>query len=161
MAKLTNAEIKANQEDWLKRLESGRYKQTSYLLIKKTERSGYSYCCLGVAMVALGRERVSVASNAIRSLLGFVSDERYDGLVDTELDRAAADALGLVSINGAFDAEDLKRKNPKLYAKLRDDGTDTMSLVYLNDEGVSFKTLAKIIRAKPKGLFKPRKALFD
>lgn len=138
-------------KQWLTNLESGKYKQCKEQLCDK-QGSKLAYCCLGVAYRTLGAKR------AKNGCFEFHADE--EGF---SLGPAAQKALGIPTNEGGFDWDDLQRKRPKLCATLIVDygviprhgapPTLSCSLVHLNDKGVPFDLIAKVIRARPKGLF--------
>lgn len=143
-------------KDWLEKLESGKYKQCEGQLCDKEKNA---YCCLGIAYRALGAKLTKAGDFKFRK------DE-----ATFSLGSAAQDALHIPSAEGVFDWDDLKKKKPKLCEKLLTDygvlptygivlhdgvaATKTCSLVRLNDKDVPFKLIARVIRARPRGLFK-------
>lgn len=130
-------------ETWCEALESGKYKQGTDCL----RSSGDRFCCLGVACDVSG--------------LGMWADGIYiaDRANSAFLPFRVQIALGLTSNDGAFEFGTLPNE-------LRDEiaretrytppplpmGVATLS--GLNDSGVSFLLIAKVIRARPKGLFR-------
>jgi hypothetical protein len=149
----TKAEVKANQEAWLADLENSKTRQVNATLVATIpgmKRTTYGYSCLGVAMKCLGYKRVGAQESAF----GFAF-KCGDHTETTELSLEARDKLGLESCSGAFDADSLPKKlRTELEIKHRFCASGKTSLVTLNDENVPFKMIAKVIRARPKGLFK-------
>lgn len=109
-------------EKWLEALESGFLKQGTGQLVENYGTKKARYCCLGVACQV-------VADNEVRKLdLKAYSDDDQ-GL----LDDSVAKVLG-INDSGNFRLPVVHR------------GKSYNSLVDLNDGGVKFKTIARIIR---------------
>ena len=131
--KLTSA-----QEQWLRALESGEYEQTAGWL-----RAGDAFCCLGVACDLYD----STAWSAI-------SDYYYYGhenVFDKVLPREVQDWLGLRDGSGSFYGMSDSDDNTWTLKKT---GVNNATLACLNDEGVSFREMAAIIRRNPEAFFK-------
>lgn len=117
---------KAVVRRWVKNLESGLYKQGRERLVK-AGKDFDRFCCLGVLCDMAVRAKVIPAPTRPR-----VGDA-YCYKNNTQVLSPAV----------------------MRWAGLKDDtgGHDTDSLAARNDDGLHFKTIAKIIRSKPKGLF--------
>jgi hypothetical protein len=119
-------------EGWLEALESGTYKQTKNVLHRR-EKEKDSYCCLGVlcdlAVKAGVLEECDIEQDGNIIL--------YDGN-DGTLPPDVQEWIGLASDVGAYGDPNVN---------------DGHSLAEFNDKGKKFKTIAKIIRSKPEGLF--------
>jgi hypothetical protein len=108
-------------ENWLQALESGKYRQGKSVLVQDTG-SKPKYCCLGVAC--------KVANDlGVRNF----DITRLDEDGEQALNDSFARKLGINSL-GEFKV-DIEHRN-QVYSSLAD----------LNDGGVKFKTIAKIIR---------------
>lgn len=106
---------------WIEALTSGEYKQTKGAL-EIREDAGSSYCCLGVACVV-------ATKNHVRNIdIG----EHQNVLGSEQLPDTLARFLGIDS-SGHFDIP------------IRYRGKSYDSLIDLNDEGVTFKVIARII----------------
>lgn len=129
-------------ETWIEALESGRYKQTNGVL----RRKGEGFCCLGVLCDLSG--------------LGEWQDQAYwteAGRQAEYLPRDVKNALDLVSDAGDFEFDSLPSAlQTEILTHLdgKVERKDLRGLIYLNDAGVSFPLIAKVIRARPKGLFR-------
>ena len=149
----SKAEVKANQEAWLADLESGKARQVNGSLVDAIpgfKRATYGYCCLGVAMKCLGYKRV--AAIEFTSSLAFKCGKNQE---TTELSVEARDKLGLETCIGVFEYASLPKKlRTELVIKHHFIATEKTSLITLNDENIPFAMIAKVIRARPKGLFK-------
>ncbi len=119
---------------WIEALRSGKYKQGKNYLKRKT-KSGYRYCCLGVACELYNKTHKRKLKIFSRKIVGAtrVTAFYYDSKEADFLPRKVQVWLGLVSEDGAFGLNTLAEKN---------------------DAGMRFKEIADIIESKPKGLFK-------
>lgn len=140
MSDLTKEQIEANINEWLNRLENGKFSQTRGVLKK---RNG-SMCCLGVACEVIGVDKEFNGESYT-----YFNENNRD---DLEIPRGEYQKVGLSSPNGSFIV-----------------GNTAVSLTALNDgvEGYeqikalgvkfgkkyTFKEIAAVIRSKPKGLF--------
>lgn len=132
-------------EAWVAELESGNRQQTTGRLHVTTKDHGDSFCCLGVACdMAKDRGLVERTSDVVQGTV------RYNGLY-TVLPDAVMDALGFDDFEGLFDFGSLstelkdeiyRQAGPRFWRERDSDST----LVDLNDSGVSFATIAKVIR---------------
>lgn len=113
---------------WLVALRSGKYSQAKQRLKRTTKKADgkkeVSYCCLGVACVVANETGAAKVS------------QRY---IDSEFG-LPQQAQKLLGINSTGDFNE-----PIFYA-----GEQYESLAYLNDQGVSFKRLARIIERELK-----------
>lgn len=113
-------------EKWLEALESGEYKQGTGQLVENYGTKKARYCCLGVAC------QVAV-DNKVRKL----NLKEYSDNIKGLLDFSTCKAFGITD-SGAFSVPVSHR------------GRYYDSLVDLNDGGVKFKTIARIIREQIK-----------
>lgn len=125
---------------WATALEGNRFKQGQNALHQVTKlHNGHrkeEFCCLGVGLVVateLGMIKPELGEVDFSSLCKGESESVYYNGSSGVLPNALRPSLGLRTNNGS------------IY------GSDT--LVDLNDSGLSFKKIAKIIRSKPEGLF--------
>lgn len=124
--KFTAKEIELNRRAWIRALESGKYKQGRGALHRRGR-----HCCLGVACEVLLNRGVPMET-VERNNTTF-----YDSCY-LDLPPIAVEALGLNTALGDFEGPVNK----------------SCALTSLNDSGRRFKTIAKVIRSNPKGLFK-------
>ena len=118
---------------WVKALESGEYPQGTNQL-----RSSIGLCCLGVLCDLHAREHPEIA--ATQEVPG-----RYMAEVAT-LPEQVMQWAGMGSVEGELlDPLGL----PKMAKKVHSSNT---SLAALNDDGLNFKQIAKVIRANWKDL---------
>lgn len=127
--------LNKNAKKWVKALRSGKYKQTKYQLCELASKGKpKGFCCLGVACELAIKDGVKLT----------IGVDENDRSIRTYSDRASslpnvvADWLGLNDDLGGFD--------------LRIEEQDC--LAELNDKGLSFKQIAKVIESEPEGLFK-------
>jgi hypothetical protein len=134
-------------ESWIEALESGKYEKGTGAL----RANDGCFCCLGVAcdVSGMGRwEQVEWGCSVYA-----IGRERDDA----ELPNQLRDHLGLETADGAFDVNGL---SPDLKSEIEAAGCEfetkpvDVSLLGLNDAGVPFPLIAKVIRARPKGLFR-------
>lgn len=122
------------QEIWLNILETADLSvQTKDVLGFKTEdnEAGYRACCLGEAQLCINR---------LEGIELFINNKIFSGKMDTELDLTSYKKLNLTSPTGHFKKE---------FKYLNGDG----SLANLNDNGYTWKQIAKIIRKNPRNVF--------
>lgn len=122
-----------NQEKWVQALESGQYKQGVFQL-----RTGHSFCCLGVACDISGVSK-------------WYKEYCYDGY-DKVLPESVRDWLGLLSIDPKITLNEDEGLEFRPSDKC--EPTKFMTLSALNDRGVSFERIAKLIRSHEKELFR-------
>jgi hypothetical protein len=129
-------------ETWCGALESGKYQQGRGKL-----RDDDAHCCLGVACDLSGEGEWEDSVYRITERCGS----------STTLPGPLRDLLSLASTDGRFIFDDLPMElQVEIYAVItipEGDGPPD-SLVDLNDYGVAFPLIAKVIRARPKGLFR-------
>lgn len=118
---------KENRKKWVDALRSGEYEQGRGFLCKEEK-----YCCLGVLCEVAGIQRQLV--HVFTTINAGISV--YEGRGPKLPPQAALDFVGLSSDIGMF---------------LGGEGT----LVEMNDDGVSFLTIADLIESEPEGLFRP------
>lgn len=126
-------------ESWCEALESGKYEKAAGEL-----RDGGSnkFCCLGVACDLSGIGRWTPTGN-------YDADGQSCGV---DLPFVVEDLLGLKTEDGQFDLGNL---SSDLRAELAPFiHTGRISLASINDEGAPFLLIAKVIRARPTGLFR-------
>lgn len=130
-------------ESWIEALESGKYKQARSRL---KDIHVEAFCCLGVAcdlsgMGRWGDDAAFIANGGYREALCLPISIR--------------DVIGLDSDTGRFEIaslpDDLRTKVIEIYDG---DPPKEGELTALNDRGASFHFIAKVIRARPKGLFR-------
>ena len=114
---------KAIAMKWVKALESGKYEQTDGEL-----RGASGYCCLGVLCDIVGKD---VGLTPSEEGTGFQEDDAYHNEL---LPQSVIDYVGFQSDDGAI----------KQYGRNK----KPTSLACLNDKGMSFKRIAKIIRRR-------------
>jgi hypothetical protein len=123
-------------ESWCEALESGKYKQTTHSL-----RKGDGFCCLGVACDLSG-------AGEWDGDCFFVADLPEEEVLPEEI----KEQLGFSTDMGHFDFNDLPFSLRHELAPYRSTVADCLAL--LNDGGACFPLIAKVIRARPKGLFR-------
>ena len=104
-------------ELWCQALESGEYKQGKEKLVIVEDGENKQYCCLGVACVISNDRRIRITD--------FEKDEY--------LPKKLYKFLGMDE-QGSF-------VEPVVYK-----GNSYSNLAYMNDAGVRFKTIARVIR---------------
>jgi hypothetical protein len=123
-------------ETWCEALESGKYKQGSGQL-----RDDDCFCCLGVLCDLSGAGKWDGDKYVVGSLVE-----------DSIPQQSVCKLIGLWSNTGEFTFADLP---DNLQMEIRDYYQDSYGeLTDLNDHGVPFPLIAKVIRARPKGLFR-------
>lgn len=122
-----------NAKNWVKALRSGEYTQGRSVLTRVHSDGSEAHCCLGVACVLAVEAGVISASakRAERNLVCYGDDFKT-----AVLPEAVRSWLGLTLNDSTF---------------IRDGRED--QLTALNDAGVSFEDIAKIIESEPEGLF--------
>jgi hypothetical protein len=126
-------------ETWCEALDSGRYQQGREQL-----RIGDRFCCLGVACDLSGVGEWSTSN------FYYVGGNPSHQFLPVEIEVA----LGLENEEGMFLIAELPAA---LRQELKAFGYERQvhaSLVGMNDAGVPFPLIAKVIRARPKGLFR-------
>lgn len=107
-------------ELWLEALESGKYKQTKDRLREQKAPGRYAYCCLGVACDVANK----VGARRVR-----------EGVLD-ESSMLPNNMQSLIGIDYSGSFEEEVHYRGGVYA----------NLTQLNDAGVNFKAIARIIR---------------
>jgi len=140
-------EQERNVEAWVAALESGTYQQARACL--RDDRA--HHCCLGVACDISG---LGTWSGAGMYLVNGID-------TGTSLPpKSVRNHYGLCHSGGTFRWSALpKALQDEIEASARAvgrkaEGTGYCDLVALNDNGVPFALIAKVIRARPEGLFK-------
>lgn len=128
-------------ESWCEALESGKYLQGTQQL-----RMGNHFCCLGVACDLSG-----IGEWGSKGNFYYVGGEPARRFLPPELEVV----LGLDNEQGMFLGDNLpaELQHELKLAGYRPHG-NFVSLVGMNDSGVPFPLIAKVIRARPKGLFR-------
>lgn len=123
------------QEAWIKALESDEYEQCINVLHIQDD----GYCCLGVALDVLGIEpQMYVEDEDLDVMCALFPSGDERSRADTKaLSAEQADALMLASGTGSV------KKN------YLSDGFPYCSLAEANDEGVSFKDIARWLKNQP------------
>lgn len=136
------------QTKWVEALESGKYEQGIEFLCYKDEDNIDYFCCLGVGCEILQYPRSEVIKKYDKNLVPF--DGEY------EVSERFAKDIKLWSSTGQcvfpdFDACDRFRKVVRNFGV-----TDysSLSLAGFNDNGLSFKNIATLIREFPRVFFK-------
>ena len=143
------------QEKWLQALESKDFLQGSNQL-HTSEGDRHYYCCLGIACKTTAIHQAEQYSGSNRH-----STYSYNGATAVLPDDVAV-VLGLRTTEGSFNLSE------EWYDTLLPDTSQAIdgvrghhsmgflstSLTQLNDHGISFATIAAIIRSNPPGLFR-------
>lgn len=125
-------------QKWAKALRSGEYQQGERSLHKQDREGRDSYCCLGV-LCDLALEAGVLTKDLVkqRSEAGVTTfhygEEDSSGLLPTAVKRWA----GLQTRDGSLFGPTL----------------GVTSLAALNDAGMTFEAIARLIESKPNGLF--------
>ena len=120
------------QEKWVEALESGKYEQGNGFLHVLLDGK-HKYCCLGIACEVMGVELMGVEGKLQDTI--FYYGDRSGALGEYK-------QLGLLDKVGSFS------RPIKYYGKTY------KGLTYLNDDGVPFKEIAKIIRSNEELVFR-------
>jgi hypothetical protein len=138
-------------ESWIEALESGKYQQGTGQL-----RNGDCFCCLGVAcdLSDAGQwKHVGYVGSDSQTNHYLAAGKYHDSLPPC----AVVKLVGLNTDQGDFEPESLPSDLAKeLAAVCKIQGVNEIPgcLTELNDDGVPFPLIAKVIRARPKGLFR-------
>lgn len=126
-----------NAKRWVEELRSGKYRQGKGVLHQTTEAEGEDeFCCLGVACKLYVEEHPDSLQVEVSSSGAYPGAVRYgEGLAI--LPEVVRGWLGLKTKTGEY------HKTP----------VTTTSLSAQNDQGLSFKKIAKTIENEPQGLF--------
>lgn len=121
--------LNKNARAWVKALRSGKYKQVQNSLTSVDQKTGeiLGHCCLGVLCELAVKAKVIPPPRA-------GSDNLYYDGENAILTDAVRDWAGLKTSTGRFNGGD-------------------SALTVSNDEGKSFKQIARIIEQKAKELF--------
>lgn len=117
------------KKEWVAALRSGDYKQSSTVLV-----SPEGYCCLGVGCTLLAKADKLVTVTLLNGIVGF-GDSQNDALLPPE-------AMKLMGVDDS---------SPKVFVPLGYEGVSSMyhgktiALSTLNDQRVSFNTIANLI----------------
>lgn len=129
----------ANVKKWVRALESGKYEQT----IGELASTDGDFCCLGVACEVAIKNGVKLTKKQKGHTIFY---DKQSGVLPTVVKKW----LGLRTDSGSF-------KTPEASYP---ENIIEMDLTELNDNGDSFKEIAKVIKSNPKGLFvKPKKVV--
>lgn len=127
------------RSEWLKALESGRFKQTKGRLMGGASGGGVGYCCLGVACKVFEE----VTGEKIKKL-----DNGFILSFDQTLEDAPSviEAFGFKGDEGEFNSD------------IEVGDADYASLASMNDGGpgrpkLTFKQIAEAVRKNPKKVF--------
>lgn len=128
------------RKDWVAALRSGEYKQGKGLL-RRPGKTGDKFCCLGVLCEMAVKAGVIPAAKYMEAATIVGDRYGYGGGKtgpSTELPpKKVRDWAGITTENGTFDVQ----------------GDFPNTLTELNDNGKTFKAIAKIIESEPAGLF--------
>lgn len=128
------------KKKWIKALESGKYKQATEELC---DPHG-AMCCLGVLMYVA--EGPDIFEHEL------IKRHRCSGQED--LPSHLCEKYGIQDTTGKFEFDSLTKKlQEKLLKYIVRASITYESLVNLNDMGVPFKLIAKVIKQESKGLF--------
>lgn len=128
-----------NAKKWVRTLRSGKYKQTKNWLTRVDENgSPICHCCLGVACELAIKSGVNLI---VRNRDGY---REYDGISGV-LPPEVMDWLGIRDAEGDY--------GPTKYTK--------NSLAKLNDNGKSFKQIARTIEQNAEKIFYLKESLKD
>lgn len=117
-------------QKWVEALRSGKYKQAKGQLAIHDEKGAVKYCCLGVLCELAVAEGIVKKKEKGKSHV-IVYGQR-DDLLPVKVQKWAG----------------LKTNNGKVSQELQG-----RSLAVLNDEGISFKKIARLIEQRAKELF--------
>ena len=135
---------------WATALESGLFEQTTDVLEgnkynKITNTTKPAHCCLGVICEVLRGKGVWYEE--------FMVEHRQ---MTNELPKDIQDQVRMKTSTGAFEYDSISdelRLEIETHAGVIDTHNGHTCLAKLNDDGVPFSVIAKVIRAKPEGLF--------
>lgn len=138
------------QKAWLRSLESGEHSQTKkHLTVFDKKTKEYKHCCLGVACEVLlaNNETLDIdcVTNNISTLDIYVYDDD-NGLAPNKV----VETLKLYDAHGPIDKEQVPDHLRHILDQLVG---NAVSLVEMNDNGVSFKEIARFIRRFPQAVF--------
>lgn len=148
-----------NAERWVKALESGKYQQNTNGYLRTAEDL---YCCLGVGCDLMNSD--DWKANEKDKVFEFVDPDARHVNISTLSDRMLK-WLGLQGCTGSFTLTEEVRElicgeNDGQYPGIatgkvpKEDDITYSSLAGLNDAGISFLIIAKVIRMEPPELFK-------
>lgn len=136
------------QSAWLRSLESGEHRQTkNYLTIFDNDKNTYRHCCLGIACEVLITNGVEIPFAQKPSIMsdnfdvctyGSCNDTLPPNVINT---MKFHNELGLIGTPNNIVQYSAKRRR-KLWL-MKD---EYYSLANMNDEGLSFKQIAKYVR---------------
>jgi hypothetical protein len=133
---MTQEEENARIEALCVALESGDYEQRREYL-----RQDSGFCCLGVAC------DLSKLADWETSENGYYSYQKEHGVMPEAVRKYYGFQTNAGSFNRDFLSDDLRAEIKAAISRVPD------SLIDLNDAGLSFSVIAKVIRARPAGLF--------
>jgi len=143
MIKLTKkSSAKRIREAWLEALTSGEYKQGKSYLHQKTKKGEDRFCCLGVLCDLAVKARVIDAPEEDEDRVVV-----YDGDAE-KLPNSVLDWAKLKNSTGEPENENFVGEEAWLTKGLKKE-----SLASLNDAGIKFPTIAKIIKENEDVLF--------
>lgn len=132
------SKLNKNAQKLVNALESGNYAQCIGKLCKKEEGRRIRYCCLGVACRLYQKEHPNFKSKKITTTYSDLNYIAFGNESDS-MPQEVQEWYGFSSGLGNFTYRD----------------GEYFSLALLNDtKKKTFKEIAKVIRSKPKGLFK-------
>lgn len=160
--------VTQKREAWVRALRSGKYeKQTDGYL-----RCGDAFCCLGVLCDLenpdgwKATDLPPLSGDYAQTYDFVIGDPSFPGNRQNGLPPwMIADAVQLNTPNGRFDSTDLKTRFPELYERTCEESgvalalRSTWALSELNDSDVTFGTIADVIEASPRGLFRDEDAI--
>lgn len=131
------------QEEWVEALLSGEYEQTQHAL-----HNDEGFCCLGVGCETVLEFGIDVPVSFREDVRHYLYDDNSN-----LLPQSVQMLLGLRTIDGEFiiDSEEILKiiETVDVYPNIGDQA----QLANLNDLGLCFEDIARIIQLRPKGLF--------
>lgn len=142
-----------------KAIDGVKYTQGKFSLCTLDDKGRPQHCCLGVAWELVPRVKRTFEGSSFSYKLPKQEDKE-----DTQLTKRIATKYGLASVDGSFELNDLYQKDRKLARRIakrcgyenfdpKSTSPHMASLMEMNDSGVPYKTIAKVIKLRPKGLF--------
>lgn len=133
--------IPKNAKLWIQALRSGEFKQGLTSLCQKREKQKtYRYCCLGVAC------EVAIQNGVYLN----IEEEALCGDVYVYYNGESEKLANKLDVVRRW----LGLRKSSIKGELRD---PVEELIYMNDEGKSFKTIANELEANPNKYFNPAK----
>ncbi|NJL71075.1 MAG: hypothetical protein HC888_05380 [Candidatus Competibacteraceae bacterium] len=143
------------QEAWLRSLESGVHKQTRSVLSRKV-KNGWAHCCLGIVCQVAITNGVKIRVEVLSDVAKYRG--HYESLPNSEIKRFGfLDETGKISTSFLHNlmsdkgiTEDEFSALLKEFLKL---SGGYQSLAAMNDNGKTFKQIARFVRRFPRAVF--------